>query len=155
MDSLNHVVINAALAFLVTELTRFGENFDWDKFQSGFDKRVRDLVPGSLVDDAAVAVAHAVVAGLRHALANGTEKQTRGLLMAIDGGELAAAHAEARGLLNAAWSPWPATPAQRIVAEAVAPPAVARVRGPFKTPAPVAPDAPAPAEEQPYGDTTV
>jgi len=54
-------LIGAAIKFALRQIGKWGTSIDWPKVKADFAIRVRDLVPGEMLDDEAVAAAMAVI----------------------------------------------------------------------------------------------
>ena len=55
-------LVPIAVSFAVRQSQKFGKSLDMVKLRADFETRVRDLVPGSIWDDAAVALTDKVFA---------------------------------------------------------------------------------------------
>lgn len=58
---MDKVIINYAIMFCLRQLAKFGAQTDWKKVEADFDPRIRDVVPGTWLDDAAVGGANACI----------------------------------------------------------------------------------------------
>lgn len=54
-------LIQAAIAFVLRQLTKWGQSIDWVKIKIDLELRVKQLLPGEMFDDEAVKIAFAVV----------------------------------------------------------------------------------------------
>lgn len=63
-------IVGLVLTFVVRQVAKFNENFDWHEFVADLNERVRKLVPGEMFDSYAVSLVEALLNGLRQVLAS-------------------------------------------------------------------------------------
>ena len=54
-------LIGLGISFILRQLAKWQSGINWDLVKADLDKRIRDLIPGELFDDEAVAGMHALV----------------------------------------------------------------------------------------------
>lgn len=113
-------IVNIVILFVLRQLARFREEFDWTKAEADLDARVRQLVPGTWFDDEAAAVARAAFEALHGAIA--APDVFGSLLQALAAGRWNDALEGVRRLIDASYSPWPASLAQQRLSDDVVQP---------------------------------
>ena len=62
------LILKILINFIISQVDKFREEFDWDKFKVNLDSKVRDWVPGSWFDDTAVDFVERVFGSFRKVL---------------------------------------------------------------------------------------
>jgi hypothetical protein len=65
------LVAHAIISFILGQLEKLKGQIDWDQLKAKLDQHVRDLVPGTWFDDAAVKFCDSIFAALRGVLDSG------------------------------------------------------------------------------------
>lgn len=68
---IERLVAKAIISFILGQLEKFKASLDWGKIQADLDKHVRDLVPGTWFDDAAVKFVDSIFGSIRSILEQG------------------------------------------------------------------------------------
>lgn len=78
---INQWILSFAISFVMRQLAKFQKTLDWAKVKADLDARVRQLVPGSWLDDDAVNLCDALLQAAEKAL--GEEAAIEGVLKLI------------------------------------------------------------------------
>lgn len=100
---MNRWLINLVLGYLLTQLAKWKELFDWAKFKEEADAYIRDLVPGTWFDAMAERIANTVIDAAAAVL--GDKAHLDVILKALSAGDYAAALVALRQMLEAIWRP--------------------------------------------------
>lgn len=54
-------IIKAAVGFVIRQVTKYGKTIKWELVKKDFAVRVADMVPGTWLDDEAIALSNAII----------------------------------------------------------------------------------------------
>lgn len=103
MIGTNRYIINLTLGFLLQQISRFGQVFDWTKFDTEVDEFTRAHVPGTSCDNMAVAIVKAATKAAHQVL--GDSAHFDRILEQLLAGDLAGALVTLRQMLEGIWVP--------------------------------------------------
>lgn len=96
-------LIETALSFAIRQLAKYGEEVNWETVKEDFAVRVADLVPGTWLDNDAIAISDGLIDAIARAFTN---TKTLGIIMelAVEG-KYAEAVNKLKDYLLKAWKP--------------------------------------------------